>query len=191
MDVLILDGVQKGDVTAQTVNTILQSELETQGWTLHNVYLSNVDIHHCIGCFSCWLKTPGICLYDDFGREITRLFVKSDLLVLISPITFGGYSSTLKKAVDRLIPVILPFFTRIQDEFHHQPRYEHYPRLLGLGILPHPDKAQEELFKTLIYRNSLNFHSPAHTAGIIYANQEVSETRRTIRTCLNKVEMGS
>jgi len=43
----------------------------------------------------------------------------SELVVLLTPITFEGYCSELKKAVDRVIPLILPYFLFVRHEVHH------------------------------------------------------------------------
>ena len=29
------------------------------------VITDNESIHPCIGCFGCWLKTPGVCIIKD------------------------------------------------------------------------------------------------------------------------------
>lgn len=188
MKALLLDGTQKDETTVKMVKKIIHSELQKKKYRVTDIRLSDKNIHHCIGCFNCWLVTPGICVHNDYGRDITREVAQTDLLILLSPVTFGGYSSTLKKAVDRFIPIVLPFFTKIQDEFHHQPRYDKYPSLLGIGILPQPDEPQEKLFKKLIQRNSLNFHNPAHTTGIIYKTQDIKEAQKIIQKCLQEVE---
>ncbi|MFZ3171799.1 MAG: hypothetical protein WA118_07460 [Carboxydocellales bacterium] len=38
----------------------------------------------------CWLKAPGICIIDDAGRNIAQAVIGSDLLVILSPVTFWG-----------------------------------------------------------------------------------------------------
>ena len=82
----------------------------------------------CIGCFACWLKTPGICVETDEGRAIAEAVVHSDTVIIVAPVTFGGYSSEIKKAQDRWIPLILPDFGVYHREIHHKPRYDRYPR---------------------------------------------------------------
>jgi hypothetical protein len=51
-----------------------------------------MKLAHCLGCFGCWLKTPGMCVEDDAGRQVARAIVQSDTTVLYTPATFGGYS---------------------------------------------------------------------------------------------------
>lgn len=72
------------------------------GWEVEPFILHDMEIHHW-GCFGCWVQTPGVCVIDDAGRDVARAVIQSDLAVFLIPVTFGGYSSELKKAVDRLI----------------------------------------------------------------------------------------
>jgi len=51
--------------------------------------LSNRTLGSCTGCFQCWLKTPGLCVIDDDGRLLAGKFIQSDLVVLLTPVTFG------------------------------------------------------------------------------------------------------
>jgi multimeric flavodoxin WrbA len=131
-----------------------------------------------MGCFGCWVKTPGICVIDDDGREIAKKAAQGDLLVYLTPVTFGGYSSELKKTLDRIIPVLLPYFTLINGEIHHQMRYTKRQRLAVIGVQASPDHESAQIFKTLVDRNALNVHSPAHGSSIIIRGsgaQEISE----------------
>ncbi len=112
-----------------------------------------------MGCFVCWVKTPGICVKNDIARDIARDIVQSDVLIYLTPIVFGGYSSELKKAVDRSIPTILPFFKNIEGEIHHKARYKHYPNLLVLGFLNYSNPEYEKTFRYLVKRNAINMHN--------------------------------
>lgn len=95
--------------------------------SLPNTKIISEDINnfeHCIGCFSCWLKTPGKCIlpdgYNDFGQQLG----KSLELIIISTLYYGGQSPFPKGVLDRSIPYVLPFFKIRNREMHHQDRYK-------------------------------------------------------------------
>jgi len=138
-----------------------------------------------------WLlgTDPGGCLIDDAAREVSRKMIGSDLVVYVTPITFGGYSSELKKALDRSIGLISPFFTRINGEVHHRKRYAQAPKLLGVGIVHEPDEESERIFKTLIGRNAINMHNPAHAACVVYEDQSDHEIQAITRATLGELEV--
>jgi multimeric flavodoxin WrbA len=106
--------------------------------------------------------------------------------VYVTPVTFGGFSSELKKAVDRLIPNISPYFARVQGETHHQRRYAHSPSLIGLGILPQPDREAEAIFKTLVEHNALNWRS-SRTAAAVVALDGTSDVAAIARGLIDAV----
>ena len=189
MKAVLLDGSLNGEPGASHVRGLVTGELEARGWEVQPFTLRELEIRPCIGCFGCWVQTPGQCLMDDAAREIAPAVINSDLVIYLTPVTFGGYSSELKKALDRNICLILPFFTKIGGEIHHKPRYDRYPRLLGLGLLPEADAESERIFKTLVGRNALNMHAPAHAVGVILGCQPTDEMRAEIQTLLGAVEV--
>jgi hypothetical protein len=172
MKVTILSGALAGDDFIDSLHDMLAAQLTGQDHQVQTWTLREEKIAFCLGCFECWTKYPGLCRIDDTGREVTESIINSDLVIYLSPVTFGGYSSELKKALDRSICLIMPFFTRIQGEVHHVPRYESYPRLLAIGVLPAHDLEQERLFSTLLNCNAINMHAPANAAGFIYRSQK-------------------
>lgn len=191
MKAVILDGALNGDSRLSPVREVLVDELAALGWQVEPFALRELDIRHCAGCFGCWVQTPGVCLIDDAARDIARSVIRSELVVYLTPVTFGGYSSELKKVLDRLICLVLPFFTKIDGEVHHQPRYDSYPRLLGLGLLSRPDDEAARIFATLVARNAINLHAPVHAAGVVDERQGAAELRREIQELLKAVEVGA
>jgi len=165
----VLDGGPAASFTAR-VGDALEALLRDEGWNLHRFLLRELEVGDCTGCFGCWVRTPGECVLLDGGRDVVRQVIRGDLVIFLTPVTFGGYSSLLKGAVDRLLPLGSPFFARIAGETHHRPRYARYPRLLGVGTLPEPDLEAESLFRTLVGRNALNLHCPGHGAGVLAAS---------------------
>lgn len=188
MKATLLNGALSGDSFVDAVGIALQEALRAAGWAVTPWTLRDEKLAYCLGCFECWTKTPGLCRIDDAGREVAASIIGSDLVIYLTPITFGGYSSELKKAVDRSICLISPFFKRIDGEVHHQARYDRYPALLGVGVLPAPHPGQEQIFHTLVGRNAINLHAPAHGSVVIYRSQEPAAVTTALRSVLNFTE---
>jgi multimeric flavodoxin WrbA len=71
--------------------------------------LEALTVAPCQGDFDCWVKTPGVCRVHDEARSIAQAMHDADLVLAVTPITFGGYLSDLKKVLDRMICLIEPF----------------------------------------------------------------------------------
>src|SRR5271157_1062832 len=133
-NVVILDGTASGDTDFSPILSVLSHVLKADGAQVEPFPLREIRLAHCLGCFGCWIKTPGMCVEADAGRDIARAMVHSDVAVLFTPVTFGGYSPELKRMVDRFIQLALPFFQLERGEVHHPPRYAHPSRLLVVGV---------------------------------------------------------
>lgn len=138
------------------------------------------DLHHCTGCFGCWLKTPGVCIFGDVGRDLCGSIMRSDLTVFISPVKYGCYSPVIRRVWDRLIPVILPFFKKIGGEVHHAPRYDRYPGVVVVGVGPNIAAHEAETFKSLTDANALNFHAGAAKTYICREERDIAALIRSL-----------
>ena len=110
MKATILNGALPGDDFVDAVGATLLNTLQAADWAVTSWTLRDQKLAYCLGCFECWTKTPGLCRIDDAGQDVARSIIQSDLTIYLTPITFGGYSSELKRAVDRIICLISPFF---------------------------------------------------------------------------------
>ena len=184
--VVILNGVENRDNSLEAPLSELGRVLDEKNSDVKYYRLDEFNIAHCTGCFGCWIKTPGICKAADDGRDMIKSVIQSDMTILYSPVTFGGYSSTLKIIVDRFIPLILPFFGKIHGETHHLLRYSRYPRLVGIGVRNHDRKNEDQLFKALVGRNALNFHAPSHAAEIINCNDDKETIIESLKNAISR-----
>ncbi len=182
--IVLLDGTGAGDEDLLPILDILLNELRDSGAVVQNFTLREIKMGSCIGCFGCWLKTPGICLESDTGRDIAQAIVQSDTTILFSPVNFGGYSSEIKKIQDRWIPIIMPDIGVYRGEVRHLPRYSRYPRLVGIGIQRQPNKEEANLFKVLVGRNALNFHAPTYAAEVVLSKDDPDKVRQQMQTVL-------
>ena len=190
MNVLVLNG-GPADARGGLCRDIAQavaSDSRARGWSVTAFDLDPMSIKPCLGCFSCWLKHPGTCVLKDDQEEVLRAWVPGDLHVWITPVTFGGFGSALKRSLDRTIPNILPFFIRVGGEVHHPQRYERRRRFLALGTLPAPDAEAERIFHGLIRRNALNLGSVATESGILYEGAGKEDLSGRVHELLAAVE---
>jgi len=189
MKIAILDGGLADQTTTDAIRTLLIATSREQGDQVQPFVLRNQKIAYCLGCFECWTKTPGRCRIEDESQAIAAAIIHSDLVIYLTPITFGGYSSVLKKAIDRTICLISPFFTKINGEVHHRKRYTHYPNLLGIGLLPQPDPEQAAIFSKLIERNAINFHAPTHASLVLDSTADWVTVQTQVQALVEKAKV--
>jgi len=163
----VLNGAIGTDPVLSRCEAHVVRALEVRGVQVDLRRMQEIPVAWCQGCFECWTHTPGICKIDDAGRSIAEAVAKSDVLVYLTPVTFGGYSSELKKALDRSLGVLLPFFKRIDGEVHHAQRYAHHQAIGVVATLEHPDAEAETTLRTLVSRNAINFAAAVHAVVVL------------------------
>jgi len=95
------------------------------------VYLQKQKISPCLGCFSCWLKTPGKCVQKDDMTDLLDRMIQSDIIVCATPLYVCGMTAQLKTFFDRFIPILEPFIELRDGVCSHPHRYENrWPMLL-------------------------------------------------------------
>lgn len=191
MKAILLDGSIKNDETAERIRSALTTRLQTDGWQVQHILLREKKIGNCAGDFFCWIRNPGLCNVDDENRDIAEAVIASDLMIYLTPVTFGGYSSALKRMVDHQIQNILPFFAQVAGETHHQKRYPKYPNFLAVGWMEQANKQSEAVFRQLAARNAINFYAPKSASGVILAGQSETEIQTSVQTWLNELNTHS
>ena len=184
---IILDGSKRDDNAAHVLRELVVQEMASLGWQVRSLPLARMHLVHCTGCFGCWIKTPGECVIKDDAHKVARDFIQSELVVFFTPVLFGGYGPELKKALDRMICLVSPFFMKIDGETHHQPRYAKYPIIVGIGLLPCEDPDSAQIFRRLIERNAINMHAPDWAAVVLEHHRELHANRRSVQHLLRKV----
>lgn len=162
MRICVLNGIDTDELAESQEKKLEQelSALRNNGDTVDYFKLRECKIAYCLGCWDCWLKTPGTCRIKDEQEAILQSFVRTDQLIFVSNVRLGFLTATMKRTMDRLIPNFLPYIRLYENEFHHYPRYEQTPVLHTRLIVDEQVEADEiELIEDYYQRVALNFGS--------------------------------
>ncbi|MDR1831163.1 MAG: flavodoxin family protein [Fusobacteriaceae bacterium] len=114
------------------------------------------NIRHCVGCYGCWIKTPGKCVLSDAHNDMAQLLGQSERVTIVSRCVYGSYSPFVKTILERSIPYLHPCFTVKNGLMRHKDRYEKKFILdvvfYGEGI----SAEEEETARELVAANASN-----------------------------------
>ena len=181
MNTVILDGTQIENCVEDNLKIVLSKEYEKNDY----FKLSGMNILPCRACGSCGYKTPGKCIINDEMGTILKAVAQCDVLIFFTEIKFGGYSSNLKKAVDRLAVLGIPLYFVKNGYLLHPGRYPG-KKLLGIGLIEKDSPKEEENFRTLVARNSLNTQYP-HKTLIFKLSEDAVKVVKNIEYTLREV----
>jgi multimeric flavodoxin WrbA len=103
MKVLAINGSPhkgKGN-TALILDPFLEG-LRDAGAEVELLHTRDLDINPCLGCFGCWIKTPGKCVQEDDMAGLLPRLREAEIWVLATPVYFDGASGPLKNMMDRI-----------------------------------------------------------------------------------------
>ncbi len=96
---------------------------ESAGAEVEYVKLKDMKINFCTGCYTCWTKTPGECIFKDDMTDLRLKFRKADLIIFASPLYIFNVTGIMKNFLDRLLPNTKPYMLIKNGETMHPHRY--------------------------------------------------------------------
>jgi putative sterol carrier protein len=133
--IVVFDGgprTVKFSKTSFMVNNFIEGAKEA-GANVEYFKLKDYDIHDCSGCYTCWTKTPGECIYKDDMSMLRKKYREADLVVFASPLYIFNVTGILKTFMDRLLPVLKPYM--LLDEQGYIKHPDRYPELGKQGFV--------------------------------------------------------
>ena len=108
--------------TALILNPFLEG-MKDAGAEVELFYTRKLEVKPCLGCFDCWLKTPGRCIQSDDMDWLLPKMNEADIWVFATPLYVDGVTGPLKGLMDRLLPSIQPIIEIRKGRCRH-PRRE-------------------------------------------------------------------
>jgi len=151
-NIVVFDGGYRSNKNSKTsfmVNHFIDGAKDA-GANVECFKLKDYNIKDCTGCYSCWTKSPGECIFDhkkveDDMSMLRKKYREADLVVFASPLYIFNVSGILKTFMDRLLPVLQPYML-LNDE----------------GNTMHPDRFPEKGEQGFIVFSAAGFPDVAH-----------------------------
>ena len=120
--------------------------------------ISNTNIKDCSGCWTCWWKTPGKCIFKDLN-EFYHEYVTADKVIFFARVSKGFVTGNLKTLFDRMIPLFMPYTSISSGESMHVTRYDKYPDIEFYYEDNFETKDSKKVYEEYIHRVFYQFHS--------------------------------
>lgn len=186
MKVLILDGSSGSDERMRRICDILTGILSERKIVHEIVHLDEKKIVPCTRCGGCWAETPGLCKGEDDTNALNRSWMSSNVVVLLTRMTFGGYSSRIKDVLDKQIGLSLPYVVARGEKVEHEARYLNYPSVLGIAVCDDLRQCDSETFKMIVRQNGRTLRAFHSKALVLWAN----ESDGTVKDLLDSAVLG-
>ncbi|MFC1515468.1 NAD(P)H-dependent oxidoreductase [Thermodesulfobacteriota bacterium] len=182
MKVLALNSSPRGGGQSKTewmLNHLAQG-LEDAGARVETIDLRKMKIDYCVGCFTCWTKTPGTCIQkDDMTRTLYPKWLESDMVVYATPLYHFTMNAQMKTFVERTLPILQPFFKRKGGKTYHPLRHR-FPDAVWLSVAGFPEASiyeQLSSYLNFLYGKQLlaELYRPAAESVVQPAYREVRE----------------
>lgn len=137
----LVEGMRQADAEVEVIN------------------LREYDVKYCLGCYSCWTKTPGVCRYkDDMSTLLFPKWLESDIVVYATPLFHRSFTAKLKAFIERTIPASLPYLESNNERTIHPVRGK-YPNFVVLSVAGFPELEEFRLLSDLAQYNFNTNHS--------------------------------
>ena len=151
-NIVVFDGGYRSTNNSKTsfmVNHFIDGAKEA-GADVEYFKLKDYQIKDCTGCYSCWSKSPGACIFDNNKGEddmsmLRKKYREADLVVFASPLYIFNVTGILKTFMDRLLPILQPYMLLNDD-----------------GNIMHPDRFPEKGEQGFMVFSAAGFPDVAH-----------------------------
>lgn len=134
MKILVINGSPKGSRsnTYKLTKAFLagmeeSSKTAQETFEVEEIQVNQQDIRPCLGCFSCWSKTPGVCCIQDDMQDVLQKLLWADITIWSFPLYYFTVPGGLKNLIDRQLPMVQPFMVENETQTgsgSHPARYD-------------------------------------------------------------------
>jgi len=160
MKITIFNGSPKGTKgNTQVMVEAFAGGAKSAGDEVETVFLADKKFSGCLGCFSCWLKTPGKCILDDDMPEILEKLKSSDLIIFATPLYVDNVSGLMKNFMDRFMPLADPHIETDENGEARHVAHSNPPKIGVISNCGFPEQSHFQVLELLFRRLARNMAS--------------------------------
>ncbi len=160
MKIIVINAAPRREAgNTQTILTPFLVGARAQGAKVDVAMLARKNIKRCIGCFTCYAKTPGVCIHADDMPALTERIRSADMMILATPVYLDGMTSWAKTLIDRMVVFLDPHFTQDEKGLVHPLRWKFPEKLFLVSVCGYPGLHNFEPLVLHMERLARNFHS--------------------------------
>lgn len=160
------------------VGTELCQGFLSKGVETEYIPLDNIQVKPCMNCGGCNYKSYGRCVTRDDGDRIYPKVIRSEAVIMVSPVIFGSYSFKVKRVLDK--------FGLLMDRHYYVQNKELVKggmpgkrfKYFAIGVNENPDGEEAEAFKKLVHETLIITRGVGR--AYIVGGQLTSELRNNI-----------
>ncbi len=124
------------------------------------VLLAEKKINNCAACMKCHTRTPGKCVLKDDMTALLETFIKSDIVIMATPVYLHNVTSIMKTFIDRMAPLMGPHLVKLENGYTgHIKRYDEYPKFGVIATGAFPEQKCCEFVSQYFNRLAIDFYS--------------------------------
>ena len=153
------------------------------GAEVETIHLRKKKVNNCIGCYTCWTKTPGVCVHkDDMTSELFPKWLEADIAVYATPLYHYTVNASMKAFIERTLPVLEPFLIRRDGKTFHPMRHK-TPASVILSVAGFPElKVFDQLSQYIRFLFGKGLRAEIYRPGAeALTRPELAETAKEIR----------
>ena len=112
---------------------------QAEGADTETIYLKEKDIHPCVGCYTCWAKTPGVCVFKDDMPELREKVKGCNILVYATPLYNYNMTALMKAFQERLLPLLDPHLVKKEGIYRHPQRFDINRKMVLISTCGFPE----------------------------------------------------
>jgi len=130
---------------------------KAEGADTETIYLIERDINQCVGCYTCFAKTPGVCVFKDDMPALLNTVRGSDILVYATPLYNYNMTALTKAFQERLLPLKDPHLIKVGGTHRLSKRFRLNQKMVLISTCGYPDlsnfDALRQVFKIIESNN--------------------------------------
>ncbi|MGL5616434.1 MAG: hypothetical protein ACRDD2_09465 [Sarcina sp.] len=178
MGICFYNGLDYEHPIENIIEELLDKDTDSQ------LKIRDLNINYCRACSSC--SKTGKCILKDDGKLICDGFKDNHSIIFLTNLKYGGYSKTLKNAIDRLMPIGEPELAMKEGYMTHKIKYGRR-KILFIAIGENLIEEEKRAFKELAFANYINFNLESYSI-LIFENEDRETMKNEIIKRLKEVK---